>query len=74
MLNFHLVLQKIKQCRGEDSLEFKIASDAMLAVWKGLLNATKGLDLAAVPFPFLTLLPSVVEEEGLGRRRRRTRR
>ena len=40
-------VQKIKQCRGEDSTEFKIASDSMLAVWKGLLQTTKGIDMAA---------------------------
>ena len=40
--------QEIKKLRGEDSNEYKIASDAMGMVWKGLLQATKGIDLMAV--------------------------
>jgi hypothetical protein len=43
--DFEVVFEKIKDLRGEDSLEYKIVTDAMLCVWKGLLQETKGKDM-----------------------------
>jgi hypothetical protein len=43
--DFEMLFEKIKKLRGEESTEYKIASDAMGAVWRGLLQATKGIDM-----------------------------
>jgi len=41
--DFEVLFTKIKEMRGEASNEYKIAKDAMLTVWKGLLMESKGL-------------------------------
>lgn len=41
-------LQKIKELRGADSAEYRIVSDAMRIVWRGLLHVTQGIDPFAV--------------------------
>ncbi len=41
-------LQKIKDLRGEDSAEYRIAKEAMGMVWNGLLQHIKGFDIMAV--------------------------
>jgi Ca2+-binding EF-hand superfamily protein len=43
--DFEILFGKIKELRGEDSHEYRIVSDAMLMVWKGLLQETKGIDM-----------------------------
>jgi hypothetical protein len=43
--DFELLFQKVKELRGEESNEYKIAHDAMLTVWKGLLMQSKGLTM-----------------------------
>lgn len=43
--DFEVLFDKIKELRGENSQEFKIVQDAMQAVWKGLLQETKGIDM-----------------------------
>lgn len=45
--DFEMMFEEIKKLRGENSTEYKIASDAMGAVWRGLLQDTKGIDMAA---------------------------
>lgn len=43
--DFEVLSEKIKELRGENSAEYKIASDSMGAVWRGLLQDTKGIDI-----------------------------
>lgn len=43
--DFEILFEKIKELRGEESTEYKIVHDAMQAVWKGLLQDTKGIDM-----------------------------
>lgn len=43
--DFEILFGKIKELRGEDSHEYRIVSDAMLMVWKGLLQETKDIDI-----------------------------
>lgn len=43
--DFEVVFEKIKELRGEESVEYKIVQDAMLCVWKGLLSETKHVDM-----------------------------
>jgi len=45
--DFEMLFEKIKDIRGADSNEYRIVSDAMRTVWRGLLHITKGLDLFA---------------------------
>jgi hypothetical protein len=41
--DFKILFEKVKDMRGAESNEYKIAQDAMLTVWKGLLSEAKGL-------------------------------
>jgi hypothetical protein len=43
--DFEILFDKIKELRGAESQEFRIVDDAMRAVWKGLLQETKGIDM-----------------------------
>uniref|UniRef100_A0A914WT93 EF-hand domain-containing protein n=1 Tax=Plectus sambesii TaxID=2011161 RepID=A0A914WT93_9BILA len=45
--DFEITFEKIKDLRGEDSAEYRIAKEAMGMVWNGLLQNTKGLDIMA---------------------------
>jgi len=42
--DFELLFDKIKDIRGADSAEYRIVSDAMRIVWRGLLHVTQGVD------------------------------
>jgi len=43
--DFEVVFEKIKELRGEQSAEYKIVSDAMETVWKGILHQAKNVDI-----------------------------
>jgi hypothetical protein len=43
--DFELLFAKLKELRGADSAEYKIAEESMTSVWKGLLSETKGIDM-----------------------------
>jgi len=45
--DFEVVFEKIKELRGPDSPEYKIVTDAMGMVWKGLLQAIKHIDITS---------------------------
>jgi len=45
--DFELVFEKVKKIRGEESREYKIVHETMGMVWRGLLQAAKGIDITA---------------------------
>jgi len=45
--DFELVFEKIKELRGEQSRDYKIVHETMNMVWRGLLQATKNIDITA---------------------------
>jgi hypothetical protein len=47
--DFEILFDKIKDLRGEGSHEYRIVTDSMLMVWKGLLQETKGIDMTTEP-------------------------
>jgi len=53
--DFEVLFANIAELRGEQSTEYKIAVDAMMSVWKGLLSAAKGIDLSHEPPPDVTV-------------------
>jgi len=42
--DFLILFEKVKDLRGEKSMEYKICTDSMLMVWQGLLSACKRAD------------------------------
>lgn len=45
--DFEMLFEKIKETRGTESHEYRIVSDAMRTVWRGLLHVCKGIDMYA---------------------------